>query len=117
MCLTNGQWLQINITTVATSDFSLDKVIVCPEIASFKLNSGALVPKGIILDSRTVMVILLFYTCDNSRYGQEKMNERPQRTMSYVRTGSEILTNPDLEVAQVYLSFIYFRGAEDVTQV
>ncbi len=42
------------------------------------------------------------YTCDNSRYGQEKSNERPQRTVAYVRTASEILTNPDIGVAWVY---------------
>ncbi len=50
------------------------------------------------------------YTCDNSRYGQEKLvpgldpGSQPQRTLAYVRTASEILTNPDLEVARVYIS-------------
>ncbi len=46
----------------------------------------------------------LVYTYDSSRYGQEKSNERPQRTVAYVRTASKILTNPDLEVAWVYQS-------------
>ncbi len=42
------------------------------------------------------------YTCDSLRYGQEKTNERPERTEVYVRTAREVLTNPELEIAQVY---------------
>ncbi len=45
------------------------------------------------------------YTRDNSRYGQEKLSERPQRAKTYVRTTSKVLTNPDLEVARVYTAF------------
>ncbi len=41
-------------------------------------------------------------TLDNLRYGQEKPNERPQRTLSYVRTASEVLTNPELKLSRVY---------------
>ena len=48
------------------------------------------------------IAIFRLYTCDSLRYGQEKPNERPQRTDTYVRTASDVLTNPDLEVARVH---------------
>ncbi len=42
-----------------------------------------------------------YHTCDNLSYGQEKLNERPEHTKTYVRTANEVLTNPELEEARV----------------
>ncbi len=55
---------------------------------------------------------LIAYTCDSSRYGQEKMSERPQCTNTYMRTASEFLTNPDLELSQVYIKVLESRISE-----
>jgi len=41
------------------------------------------------------------YTRRSSKCGQEKMNERPQCTVAYMRTASEFLTNPQFEMRWV----------------
>jgi hypothetical protein len=49
MCLTKGQWLQMNITSSARAPAKSDSAIILPS-GSGSLKFGALVPSGLIVD-------------------------------------------------------------------